>query len=617
MRRSPLLLVLLGLLIAASAFASTISPPSNLGELARISGAVVLAEAQDSRSELHGEAPYTVTDFRVLQRVKGDVPARLEVQEAGGVYGTVGLTVTGAPRFEKGGRYLLFLAGAPGGRWQSAMLSYGLLREDEATGTLRALPEAAELNVLQRPGVEPVGVYRTQELLQRLEAAANGVRVWQREAVAAAPLASDSSSSATAGDPFGGTSANLTNVPASCQYVQAPDGLPSRWFGFETGGFIGVWHTTPGQVGISDGGVSAVQLGATTWANDPDNVIGLTYAGSKARTASCASGDARVGNNEVVFNDPCGQIPDLTACEGTLPAGWTSPNCCGQVAIFGTFVNMSPNAPAPHSGDNWRPITGMSVIVNNGSQCLGETDFKEMGTHFLGHGVGFGHHADPNATMFAQLGAHAPRGAALNAIDRRCANYAYNTFLDVPFSRWSWQFVEAFQNARLDPTGCGGGNFCPEVNVNRGQLAVFIVRGSRGPDFVPPPATGTLFADVPASHPQAAYIEQLYNDGLTGGCNTNPLRFCPEGSVSRAEMATFLLRISHGPSYTPPPATGTTFQDAPANYWATPYIEQLFRDGGTAGCSSSPPLYCPEQLVVKEQVATFLDRAFSLPIPTP
>lgn len=618
MRRvyQPIVPAILALLIASSGLASVLAPPSNLGDLARVSRTVVFAEAQRVRTELHGQAPYTVTTFRVLQQVAGEALGRsLEVAEAGGVVGDVGMAVAGAPVFQRGGRYLLFLDPAAGGRWQTKMLAYGILREEEG-GILRPIPEAAELSLISRPGVEPISAYSKVELLQHLAAVASGAAPWHAAAVAAGEPAVGPASKAQTGSQTAtttsetGVAGEAFTAPAACRFVQGTNG-PLRFFGFETGGSAPIWHTTPGQAGVSDGGLSAVQQGATAWNSHDNSVINLAYAGSKPTTANCATGDARARNNEVIFNDPCNQIPALAVCSGTPPPGWSSP-CCGQVAVYGTF--FTPSHVASYDGQTWHPIEALSIVVNDGSQCLGETDFKEMMTHFEGHGLGFDHHDDSNATMSAQFGVHPSRGAAIATTDRICASAAYHTFLDVPYDRWSWRFVEAFENARIDQ-GCGSGNFCPGDLVNRGKLAVYIIRGSRGPDFVPPPATGTLFADVPASYPDAAYIEQLYNDGLTGGCATNPLRFCPSNNVSRAEMATFLLRISHGASYTPPPGTGTTFEDAPANYWATPYIEQLFREGGTAGCSTSPPRYCPEDLVQKEQVATFLDRAFSLPLP--
>ena len=185
-----------------------------------------------------------------------------------------------------------------------------------------------------------------------------------------------------------------------------------RWFGFETGtGAVSMWHTTPGQTGISDGGVTAVQQGAAAWTNDPNTAILLNYAGSRPRSATCAGGIAELrGVNEVTFNDPCNEIADLTTCSGTLPPGWSSV-CCGQVALGGVFYNTTTTQT--HDGDAWRPVDSGFVVVNNGSQCLGETDFQEMMTHNLGHALGFWHHNDQNATMYAQLGIHPPRGAAL------------------------------------------------------------------------------------------------------------------------------------------------------------------------------------------------------------
>ena len=50
-----------------------------------------------------------------------------------------------------------------------------------------------------------------------------------------------------------------------------------------------------------------------------------------------------------------------------------------------------------------------------------------------------------------------------------------------------------------------------------------------------------LFADVPSDDPFAPWIEQVYNEGITGGCGTDPLRYCPLDRVSRGQMAVFLV----------------------------------------------------------------------------
>ncbi|MDW7967816.1 MAG: S-layer homology domain-containing protein, partial [Thermoanaerobaculum sp.] len=47
-----------------------------------------------------------------------------------------------------------------------------------------------------------------------------------------------------------------------------------------------------------------------------------------------------------------------------------------------------------------------------------------------------------------------------------------------------------------------------------------------------------IFSDVPDGHPFQGPIERLYQLGITAGCATNPLRFCPDAPVTRAQMAT-------------------------------------------------------------------------------
>lgn len=115
------------------------------------------------------------------------------------------------------------------------------------------------------------------------------------------------------------------------------------------------------------------------------------------------------------------------------------------------------------------------------------------------------------------------------------------------------------------------------------------------------------FSDVPTNYWAYSSIEQLYAAGITGGCATNPLRYCPETSVTRAQMAVFLERSMKGSSYTPPPATGTMFADVPSSYWAAAWIERLAADGITSGCSTG--YYCPDSPVTRAQMAVFLLRA--------
>ena len=120
---------------------------------------------------------------------------------------------------------------------------------------------------------------------------------------------------------------------------------------------------------------------------------------------------------------------------------------------------------------------------------------------------------------------------------------------------------------------------------------------------------GPRFTDVPATHWAYQYIERLYNVGITSGCGTAPLVYCPEDSVTRAQMAIFLERGMRGAAYTPPPGLGTVFADVPLSYWAVNWIEKLYADGITSGCGTSPLVYCSENPVTRSQMAIFLLRA--------
>ncbi len=116
------------------------------------------------------------------------------------------------------------------------------------------------------------------------------------------------------------------------------------------------------------------------------------------------------------------------------------------------------------------------------------------------------------------------------------------------------------------------------------------------------------FTDVPDSYWAWNYIERLYDAGITSGCNSTPLQYCPETIVTRDQMAVFLLRGKHTSSYAPPTAAGV-FEDVPTDYWAADWIEQLAVEGITSGCNTSPKQYCPTTPVTRDQMAVFLLKA--------
>ncbi len=192
--------------------------------------------------------------------------------------------------------------------------------------------------------------------------------------------------------------------------------------------------------------------------------------------------------------------------------------------------------------------------------------------------------------------------------------YSQSSFSDVPLDYWAWRHIEAIYTAGIT-TGCATLplRYCPATTVTRDQMAVFLMRGIKGSGYTPPPVgDSTGFADVPTSHWAAAWIKQFRVEGITSGCGGG--NYCPSSPVTRDQMAVFLLRAKYGALYLPPPVGGSTgFADVPASHWAAAWIKQLAIEGITTGCGGGN--FCPGTPVSRDQMAVFLQRTFSLPLP--
>jgi len=145
-------------------------------------------------------------------------------------------------------------------------------------------------------------------------------------------------------------------------------------------------------------------------------------------------------------------------------------------------------------------------------------------------------------------------------------------------------------------------------------MAVFLLRAMRGGSYQPPPSPG-VFADVPVGGKEwmLPWVDEFFHSGLTTGCGSFPMRYCPEIPVTRAEMSVFVLRSTKGPSYQPPAATGF-FADMPVvgKEWMQPWADEYYREGITTGCAIDPLRYCPEAAVTRAAMAAFISRAYAL-----
>jgi hypothetical protein len=171
-----------------------------------------------------------------------------------------------------------------------------------------------------------------------------------------------------------------------------------------------------------------------------------------------------------------------------------------------------------------------------------------------------------------------------------------------------WIIVGAGGSLTLTGNPVSWNTQAPGLGVYQVTLKVQNTDGSAFSTPVTVDVERMSFADVPPTYWAWGYIETLYANGITSGCGTSPRVYCPGSSVSRAEMAVFVVRVVHGANFVPPLPAGL-FADVPTGYWAAPQIEQLYADGITAGCALSPLRFCPGSPLSRAEMAVFLLRA--------
>ena len=162
----------------------------------------------------------------------------------------------------------------------------------------------------------------------------------------------------------------------------------------------------------------------------------------------------------------------------------------------------------------------------------------------------------------------------------------------------------------FEGTQCAEGMFCPGDDMKRWTMGVWLVRVL---DEAEPPAVAeSSFADVDFERWWLPHVERLAELEVTEGCLVDPLRFCPDRSVDRAQMATFLVR-----AFDLEAAEPAGFTDTVGNFHEAD-IDALAAARITAGCSTTPRRYCSDKPVTRSEMATFLARALGLvEVPAP
>ncbi len=199
------------------------------------------------------------------------------------------------------------------------------------------------------------------------------------------------------------------------------------------------------------------------------------------------------------------------------------------------------------------------------------------------------------------------------------AQEADNAYSDVPYTHWhaieerlAGEPYDTINRLRemgvFEGTDCGNNKFCPDDPVDRKTFAVWLVRVLDGDDSSAQAALSSRprFGDVPQSDAQRKFVERLAELEITNGCSLDPVLYCPKGTISRGQMATFITKALDLPA-----AEAIGFWDVEKNNRHFDSINSLVGSGIDNGCSEIrfvPFDFCPHQTVSRADLAMLLSE---------
>lgn len=191
----------------------------------------------------------------------------------------------------------------------------------------------------------------------------------------------------------------------------------------------------------------------------------------------------------------------------------------------------------------------------------------------------------------------------MNGPETVTANFIAPAFTgDVPSDAFYFDAVNLLSLHNIT-SGCQVNYFCPNDDVTRAQMAIFIVRAIMGTDDFTYTTT-PYFSDVTPSTFGFAWIQKLRDLNITNGCGPN--LFCPASSVTRAETAVFIIRARYGSQAVVDYPATPYFTDVLPGDFAYNFIQRMAEDVITNGCSATT--YCPNDPVTRGEMAIFVMR---------
>jgi hypothetical protein len=155
-------------------------------------------------------------------------------------------------------------------------------------------------------------------------------------------------------------------------------------------------------------------------------------------------------------------------------------------------------------------------------------------------------------------------------------------------------------------SGTGNSSFTFTAAPNMGKTRMGTVRVANQSFKVVQEGSTQVFADVPESAPFFDDANLMYSSGISTGCVSSPLQYCPAQPLTRREMAALLVsaldHLDRSSGALPQGYTTTPyFQDVPATDPSFPFVQRLADLGLTGGCSGAR--YCPSSTITHGELA--------------
>jgi hypothetical protein len=279
----------------------------------------------------------------------------------------------------------------------------------------------------------------------------------------------------------------------------------------------------------------------------------------------------------------------------------------GASGIRHRFLHMTMSALAVSVGQNVSPGQRLGRVSNTTGGTYSTTIHLHYDMYKYVAGVGstyvspYSTLVDSYENLLGYSGIESPGSGTCTPTPD--SNALGNRFEDVVTGSTGEAHIYALADAGIT-NGCGTDLFCPDCDVERYQMAVFIARAA-GLDLTNPPSSPT-FNDVDANDWFYPHVEAVKAAGIVSG--TTATTFSPHDSLTRKQASKFVILGAGIPIDT---SDGPSFDDVPVSTgYPYIYIETMKKFCITEGCTATT--FCPDTVVTRRIAAIFIARAFDL-----